>query len=188
MAQQVEVAVVGEIAQGVGVAFGPVVQPQHTVGGEGVGHPHLQGAGEALIPVRAHVGEHQGAVHLPGLPYRLVEAPDAAVEAVGPAVGGQGIGLSVQLKGGPADAVSHPPHQGPEVLVLLLIVLQGLTAQDDVPAAAGGGDGEGTEDAAVGEHLGGIAPRPERPDVHQAPVRCGPEGGFRHFRHGLHLP
>ena len=70
MAQQVEVAVVGEIAQGVGVAFGPVVQPQHTVGGEGVGHPHLQGAGEALIPVRAHVGEHQGAVHLPGLPYR----------------------------------------------------------------------------------------------------------------------
>ena len=88
---QIEIAVVGEIAQGVPAAPRPVGDGQ-PLRGEGIGHPDRQVAGVALLAVRAEQGEDQPVrprlLHLPHLP---VKACQAAVDVVFPVVGRQGI-------------------------------------------------------------------------------------------------
>ena len=82
MAQQIEIAVVGQVAEGIGITFRLVIQGERAFLGEGVGHLHPQSTGKALLSSGADIGEYQDSVLLPGFPHRLVEAVEAAVKAV----------------------------------------------------------------------------------------------------------
>ena len=132
VARQIEVGVIGQVAQGVPVALGPVADGQPGLR-QGVGHLDRQVSGVALLAVGALEGQGEAVLrlllHRPDL---LVKAPGAAVEVVLPVVGRQRVLRPVQGEGGPADAVAVPADEGADVLVLLPVVLQGVKAQHHV--------------------------------------------------------
>ena len=113
LTRQIEVAVVGQIENGIPVAdcFIGDVQPAGIV--QPVGDPDHCVAGEALIPLGTlklqrngifGVGQH--------LPHPLVEKVRAAVEVVVSFVGGQGIDNTADLYGGTLNPVCVPADDG----------------------------------------------------------------------------
>src|SRR5699024_3054470 len=89
-AVQVEVGVVGQVDDGVGVRRDPVVHPEGVVRGEGVADRDLHVAGEAVLPVGAVGLQKQG---VPKGLDRIGFAGKAAVQMVAAAVGLQLVGL-----------------------------------------------------------------------------------------------
>ena len=174
----------GEIAQGVPAAPRPVGDGQ-PLRGEGIGHPDRQVAGVALLAVRAEQGEDQPVrprlLHLPHLP---VKACQAAVDVVFPVVGRQGILPPAQGEAGPADAVGHPAHQGPQILILPPVVLQTVKAQRHIHGrSAPAGHCEGAHRPPIGQDPGGEPAAAQRDLLHLCPVRHRAEGASAPFFH-----
>ena len=97
-------------------------------------------------------------------------------------VGGQLIGLAVQRKFRPADAVGIPAHQGPQGLAVGPVGLQRVEAQEDVHRLARPiRDAEGLERAAEGDDLAGERPGGQRVELDGRTVRhCAERNGNRH--------
>ena len=95
LARQVKVAVVGQVADGVRVGFGFVIQNQGVVVGQGVGDGDGKIAGVAFLAVGAYIGQFQAAAAGLCGPDLFVKAAFAAVEVVAVVVGEKLILLAV---------------------------------------------------------------------------------------------
>ena len=163
VAAEVEVGVLREVDRRGLVRRRLVLEDDLVVVGEEVGDGGGEGAGEALLAVRAHAREHDALAALVGerlgVPDHLVEPDVAAVERVRPVVRRQLVGLAVELELGPADPIPVPADDGAEVRVGLAVGVGGVArdrveAEDDVvEVAVGIGDEERGEDAAVVRRL-----------------------------------
>ena len=159
-AAQIEVGVVGEVADGVRVGDGGVVDGEPVVVGQAVDYGDLQVPGITLIPIRAEIGQGQGAVPDLILPDDLVVAQKAAVKLVFALVGVQGIGFSAQFKAGLGQAVGVPPDEGAQIPAHFFVGFYGGVAQHHVlrPSVAVGHP-QGLEGAAVCKNAGLCAGR-----------------------------
>ncbi len=156
---EVEVGVVGEVDDGGPVGDGPVVDGEGPGGVQGVGGGDVERSGEAHVAVGAVQGEPEdggGVGTVPGgLPDLGVEAVRAPVEGVAPVVGGDVVRGPVEGEAAVGDAVGVPADDGPEVRVLVGVVVErGQRADDRAGAALGVRHGEAVQDTAVGEDLG----------------------------------
>ena len=70
------------------------------------------------------------------MPQTLVEAVGAAVEGGGILVGGEVIGLALQLEGSVCDAVGTAAHGCAEIAVALAVAVDVVIAQNNVGHAA----------------------------------------------------
>ena len=116
VSQQVEIAVVGQIAQGIGIALRLIVQRERAILREGVGHLHFKRAGEIFVSSRADMPKNQGVVFDLCLPYRAVKAAQAAMQAIGAVVDRQRVVDTVQVEGRAADTVATRPTNAPRYL------------------------------------------------------------------------
>ena len=149
-AVQVEIGVVGQVDDGVGVGRDPVIHPEGVVRGEGVPDRDLHVAGEALLAVGAVGFQQQGVAE--GFD-RVGFAGKAAVQVVAAVVGLQLVGLAVQGKGRPLDAVGIAPHKGAAVGGgIQLVLLNGVVAQHHVHRPAPGRDDDVLDDGPVIQH------------------------------------
>lgn len=186
VAVEVKIAVVGQVHQGVGIAAGLIGEGEGIVLSQSVGHLNVQGTGEALLTVKAGAGEDQFSLGVgAGRPDFFMKTMDAAVVAVGAVVHCQRVGLAIELEGSAADAVGHPAHQRANVLILLFVVGQGVEAQHHIPQTGGSGHPKGTENAAVGQDLGGNAVIVgEGPAIHRPSGGSDAERTFADLDHG----
>ena len=152
VSRQVEVRVVGEVdnsvlvgRDGVVDAKGGAFESVFDVGGEG--------AGEALIHVRADVGELDAVGELFGVPDGSVEADGAAVEGVAIVILGNLIGLTVEDKFASGEAVAIATYDGADVRAFVgLVVGDGVEAESDVGDNAGAvGNFNGDNPGSVGD-------------------------------------
>ena len=159
VAGQVEITVVGEVADGIPVTLRPIADSQPVLL-QAVRHPDGERTGVALLPVGADQRQGDEAVRQPlHRPDLLVKAHGSPVERVGPIVGGQGVLHPVQGKPRPADAVGVPPHQGAHILVLRPVVLQGVEAQRHIHRiSVSVWDNQRAHRAAVGDDLAAQPP------------------------------
>ena len=165
LAREVEVGVVGEVAEGVLVGNGLVVDGKLVVIVEGVGDHDLQGAGVALLAVRGGVLEDEAVLadaldggHVPQL---AVEADVAAVQ-VGDAalVFGQRQFLAAHDALAVGDAVAHAADERAQIAAHGLIAGHVPVAENDVAQLAlAVGHVDGADDAAVVGDLHGSAGR-----------------------------
>ena len=108
MTAQIKVGVVGQVEDGRPVRGCRVIEVQ-LVTGEGIAHVGGQGAGVALVTVRADEGELDAVRDLLCGPVMDVKALGAAMERVGTVVDWQMILLAVERKGTLSDAVAVAP-------------------------------------------------------------------------------
>lgn len=147
-AVQVEIAVVGQAAQGVGIAFRLVFDPKR-LAGQPIRHRHRQRSGIPLLPVRRQTVQPQTVLQRLRRPDIFVKSPHAAVEMVLSVVFRQRICHAVQSEGRSADAVAHLAHCRAEEAVVSLILRQGVIAQHHIQTA----EYQPPQRCAVGKHL-----------------------------------
>ena len=147
-AVQVEIAVVGQAAQGVGVTLSLVLYPQRRTG-QPICHRHRQRSGIPLLPVRRQTAQPQTVLQRLRRPDVFVKSPHAAVEMVLSVVFRQRICHAVQSEGRSADAVAHPAHRRTDIAVVSLILRQGVIAQHHIQTA----EYQPPQRCAVGKHL-----------------------------------
>ena len=137
MACQVEVAVVGQVEDGVLIAGGFIFNVQRTSGVQRVGHHDAGLAGETLVAIGAFQTEGNGLstveIHMP---QAQMEEVGAAVEVVGVFVGGELDGLAIDAKGSTLDAVCISAHGGTEEAVAGGVAFCAVVAQDHVCGGA----------------------------------------------------
>ena len=181
VARQVVIGVVGEVHHGGLVAFGPVLPGEGAVL-QDVGHLRPEVAGEALLPVGGVQGEGDAVFPAGISPQLLVKALSAAVEGVGPLVGGEAVFRAVHGERGAADAVGTPADGAAEAGVLVPVLLQGVIAQADVrgpalpvrhPERADGG--------AVGQQLHGNVSVRQPDEGHILPPQSAEGSYFIHL-------
>ena len=151
LAVQVEVAVVGEVDDGVRVRRDAVIHAEGVIFGEGVAHRDLQIARETVLAVGA-LGFHEQGVAEGLHPVKL--AGESAVQVVLAVVLFQLVGLAAHAEHSVLDAVGVTPHKstaagaagGREVA---LIVCHGVVAQNDIHRAVFGRYDDIFDDAAV---------------------------------------
>src|SRR5699024_1744401 len=120
LAGQVGVGVTGQVDRRGGIGGRLVVDLERVVVGQRVGDGDGEGAGVALLAVRAGVAEGDAGVgRVRGRPDELVEAAFATVERVGVVVDGQVIGLAVQLEMAVGDPVAVATDDAAEVGALV---------------------------------------------------------------------
>ena len=125
---------VGQVQQGVALLRrGGIVDDQGIVLRQAVAHLHMQPAGVALLPRLRGAGKNHHIIDVLGtpLPQLPVKAPFAAVQVIFAVIGAKGIGLPVQLKARPGDAVGHPSDRPAEVGGRHVIG-NGIAAQGDI--------------------------------------------------------
>ena len=184
-AVEVEVAVVGDVAEGGLVAGGLVAQGEPPPV-QSAGNPQGQRAGKAPLAVGGDVPQGHGA--LPGLQHAehpVAEARGPAVELLGPLVGLQRHPPPVDEAGGPGDAVGVPPHSGPQVAAADLVVLHPVEAQHHVHRPARPvRDPEGPQGRAEGDDFR-LQPVPAQGQfLHIPPLSVRPEGLSAHSHGG----
>lgn len=117
VAGEVEVTVMGEVADRGFIRGRTVVDDDLVVVGQGVAHAHGEVAGVAFFFVGAAVGELDagagGTEERFALPVLLVEAFLAAVEVVGVVVRGEGVLGAVDLELALGDAVGRSGRRSP---------------------------------------------------------------------------
>ena len=132
VAVQVEIAVVGQVADGGRVGGGAVLDDQ-SAPRQAVLNLKIHVAGEAVHAVRAAGGEGHAVIGAGGDlhgKYRVVQPVQAAVQAVAALVGGDMDDVLVQRELRAADAVGVAPHDGAHgVPAVHLIVRHGGVAQ-----------------------------------------------------------
>ena len=111
---EVEVGVVGKVEDG-GLVRGGGVLNAKGVGGEGVADVSGEGAGKALVAVRAGEAELDSVGELLRGPVVAVEADGAAVEGVGAVVEGEMVLLAVKGEGSLGNAVAVSADDGAHV-------------------------------------------------------------------------
>ena len=144
---------VGQVADGVRVGFGLVIQHQDVVVGQGVGNGDGQIAGVAFLAVGADIGELQAAAAGFCGPDLFVKAAFAAVKVIPLVVSEKFILLAVQGEFRAADAVAVAADERAQVFVALFIIRQRIVAQhhvDEFPIPVG--DHEKLHGAAVSEN------------------------------------
>ena len=115
---QVEIAVVGQVADGICIGAGFIGNPQCIVLRQLVGNTHLEIARKAAIPVRAEIAQYQLPFLLLCAPQLAVKAPAAAVKAVGltrPVICLQLIIHAIYSNPGMLDAVGVASYDGTHV-------------------------------------------------------------------------
>ena len=131
VAVEIEVAVVGQIQNGVLITFGLVTQLQ-SVALPGHGDGYLQIAGIAFLPMGGQAGEHHGVTFLAAAPYDPVKADLAAVDMVGAVVGAERIGLSVQIKRSAGNTIGKASNGGAKATVMGGVFIQGIVTEHHV--------------------------------------------------------
>ena len=115
MAVQVEIAVVGQIDDGLLLGDATVVDPDGVFIGEGVGHGNVHSTGVALVAVGAVEAEGDGIFGgLLDLPDPEAPEIQTAVQVVGAVVHRQLVELALQGELALADPVGVPAHGGAE--------------------------------------------------------------------------
>lgn len=136
MPGEVEVAVVGEVAEGGGIGRGAVIDDQFVVVGERVPHSDRKAPGISLFASRADVAELDAGPDIVderfGTPEFFVEALATAVEVVRAVVGGQFVFLAIQGEDSFGDTVGAAAHVGTEVGVVLKVIIELVEAEDDI--------------------------------------------------------
>ena len=106
-ASEVEIRMVGEVAERQLVGSSFVVETNLIVVGELVAHLYLEGAGEAFFAISAGIAEHEGLiVDLLGIPNHFMEALGAAMQAVGAIVESELIFFATEGELGTSDAIA----------------------------------------------------------------------------------
>ena len=153
-AVQIEVAVVGQVHDGVRVGRDAVIHAECIVLGEGIAHRDLQVAGESILAVGAFGFHEQGVAK----GFDTVElAIEAAVQVVGAVVGFQLIGLAAHVEHGVLDAVGVPAHERAAAgtagrFKVLDVIGVGVVAQHHIHRPALGGHPDILDDTAVVQH------------------------------------
>ena len=148
---QVEVAVVGQVHDGVRIGGHPVIHAEGIVLRKGVAHRQLQVSRETVLTVRA-LGLHQQGVAEGLHPVQL--AGEAAVQVVGAVVCFQLVSLAAHAEHRVLDAVGIAAYEctaagaagGREVI---LIICHGVMAQNDIHKAVFGRNDDVFNDAPV---------------------------------------
>src|SRR5439155_4352434 len=116
---QVEIRMLGQVHHGGLVGGGEVLEADLVAVGQGIGHAHREVSRVSLLAVGARAGEDEagGAGPLEGLrlPDPLVEAANAAVQAVGAAVGGERVGTAIEREASSADTVAVAADDSSEI-------------------------------------------------------------------------
>ena len=137
VASQVEVAVVGQVEDGVFVGNGIVFNVQAAVIVQGVGNIDAGLAGETLIAVGADQTEGDGLVAVENHgPQPQMEVVGAAVEIICIFVGGERYGFVADPEGRALDAVGAAAHGGTEETVALGVAFCTVIAQNHVGGIA----------------------------------------------------
>ena len=134
-AVQVEIAVIGQVADGIGIGKCLIGNPQCVVLSQLVGYMHLKIAREASVPVRAEIGHKELALLLACSPQLAVKATAAAVEAVGLAwavVGLQLIVSAIYSNPGILDAVGVASYNGTHVKGFCFVACGIVKAPHDI--------------------------------------------------------
>ena len=106
-ASEVEVRMVGEVAERQLVGCSLVVETNLIVVGQLVAHLNLEGAGEAFFAIGAGIAENESLiVDLLGIPNDLVESLGAAMQAVGAIVECELIFFATESELGTSDAIA----------------------------------------------------------------------------------
>ena len=138
VAVQVEIAVVRHVADSRRIGRGRVADDQPALG-KAVADLQLQIAGETVRPGRAE-RRHRHAVGLAGgqrnIKQRVVEAVQAAVQAVSVLVGGHMDDLLIQRELRARNAVGKPAHGRTHTVGVQLIVGSGGVAQHNIHGVA----------------------------------------------------
>ena len=129
---QIKIGVICQIANGRPVCGGPVGQPERPAL-QAVGYGDLEPPGIALLHVPALTGEGR-AIFPPGLhlPDLGKKARRAAVKVVLPVVAVQDIALPIQREPPSGNAVGVTAHHRAHELILSLIILHAVKAQDGI--------------------------------------------------------
>ena len=156
-AVQIEVAVIGQVHDGVRVGRDAVIHAECIVLGEGIAHRDLQVAGEPVLTVGAF-GLHEQGVAKGFDPVEL--AAEAAVEVVGAVVGLQLIGLAPHGKYCILDAVGVAAHKGTAAgaaggVEVRLVVCHGVVTHHHVHRAVFGRHDDAFDHATVVQYADG---------------------------------
>ena len=153
-AVEVEIGVVGQVQDGVGVGRDAVVHPQGIVLGEDVPHRNFQVAGEAVLSRRALGLQQQGIAE--GLD--VVDLfGEGAVQMVSAVVGLQLVFPAAHAELRVLDAVGVPPHKGAAAgaagrVEILFVVGKGIVAHHDIHRTLFCGDKDVFDHAAIIQH------------------------------------
>ena len=156
-AVQIEVAVVGQVYDRVSVRGHTVVHAEGVVVSEGIAHRDLQGAGKAVLAVRAYGFHQQGVAEV----LHLIDFPGkTAVQMVLAAIFFQLIGLAAQGKDGVLDAVGVAPHKSTAAGAagrgeVVFVICHGVVTQHHIHRAVLGRDDDIFDHAAVIQHTDG---------------------------------
>ena len=137
---QIEIGMVGQVAQGILIAHGAVANAQVVFMRPANAQRHPQRAGKALLAVRAGIGKGDHISRLAlvrlGMPKLAVKAVMPAVQAVGAFVCIQMIILAVQGKGGAGDAVAYAANGRADIVILADIIGGAVKAQRHIGQVA----------------------------------------------------
>jgi len=136
MPGEVEVTVMGQIAEGGSIGGSPVVDDQLVIVGEGVADGDREAAGVAFLAGGAGVTELDTGTDVVDKrftpPEFFVKADRTTVQMMRSVVGGQLVFFAVEGENTSGNAIGTPANVGPEVRVALQIVLEFVKTQDDV--------------------------------------------------------
>jgi len=149
--------VVGQVYDRVSVRGHTVVHAEGIVVSEGIAHRDLQGAGKAVLAVRAYSLHQQGVAEV----LHLIDFPGkTAVQMVLAAIFFQLIGLAAQGKDGVLDAVGVAPHKSTAAGAagrgkVVFVICHGVVTQHHIHRAVLGRDDDIFDHAAVIQHTDG---------------------------------
>ena len=151
---QIEVGMVGQVDDGVGIRGDTVVHPQGVVLGEDIPHRDLQISRETILSIGAFRLQKQGIAK--GL-YLIQLAREGTVQVVFAVVGFQLVGFAAHVEHGILDAVGVPAHERAAAgtagrFKVLDVVGVGVVAQHHIHRPALGGHPDILDDTAVVQH------------------------------------
>lgn len=148
-AVQIEIAVVGEVAYGVGVADRGVIDCKGVVFIKGVSNGYIEVSGEALLAVRRMIGKNQRFAVDARVPQTLVKAHWSAVKVISAVIFGKTVNVSANAELCVFDSVAMSAYKRTDVLVLSFIVGGTVVSQSNVFQSSGlVGDVDGADSSA----------------------------------------